>query len=348
MADIENLTPFNARIMPSLDRDGRDVLLIVVSAQFVLPEPGDNADKLRLTDTQEAPPMSDDYYGEPGRSSVRREGQSPYTKPATDVYVCGEACAPDGRPVLAMNVAIRVGPCTVDLRVHGDRTWQRAVTLGVSASAAQSFITMPLVWERAYGGVSSGSTAEHPMFEPHNPVGCGFETDPDAAIGKPLPNIEDPRQPLQRVSDRPHPAGVGPIARHWWPRVKYAGTYDDAWRRTRAPLWPIDFDERFFCGAPPSLQAFPHLVGGEPVLLRGLHPTGPIQFRLPAVRLATRSHFTGGSVESLPTLDGVLIETAARKLTMYYRTAVPAPLSVIKHRETSLRVLRSGEERFSA
>jgi hypothetical protein len=343
MADFENTTPFSGKVMPSMDRDGVDLLLVVVAAQFVLPEPGEDARLLRLSPIQEPPPMADEYVGEPGHSSVRREGQSPYTKPATDVYVCADACAPNGRPVTEMNVSIRIGPCAIDMRVHGDRLWQRSLTLGARPSDAAPFVKMPLVWERAYGGMATNSTEERPVFEPRNPIGCGFEHNTDDAIGRPLPNIEDPRHPLTRISDRPRPLGVGPVARHWQPRVGYSGTYDEAWKRQRAPLWPADLDERFFCGAPEYLQASPHLIGGEQVQLQGLHPAGAITFRLPALRLASRSRFIGRTVDSTPTLDGVLIETNAGRLTMYYRAAVPAPLSLIKHRETSLHLLRPGE-----
>jgi hypothetical protein len=108
-------------------------------------------------------------------------------------------------------------------------------------------------------------------------------------------------------------------------------------------LWPTDFDDRFFCGAPEYLQASPHLTGGEPVQLRGLHPAGPIVFTLPTLRLASRSRFIGRTVDAIPTLDGVLIDTNANRLTMYYRAAVPAPLSLIKHRETSLHLLKPGD-----
>jgi hypothetical protein len=42
-------------------------------------------------------------------------------------------------------------------------------------------------------------------------------------------------------------------------------------------------------------------------------------------------------------LDGIVIETDLNRLTMYYRAAVPAPRSLIKHRMTALRLLRPGE-----
>jgi hypothetical protein len=343
MADFENATPFGARTMPSADREGRDLWLIVVGAQFVLPEPGDNDSLLRLFPTQEVPPVADEHVGDPATSSVRREGQAAYAKPATDICLCGEACAPGGRPVTEMTVSIRVGSCALDLRVHGDRVWQRTVTIGARPSEAMPFLRMPLIWERAYGGVASGSTERRPIFEARNPVGCGLETDVSAAIDQPVPNLEHPRQPLRQLSDRPPPLGLTPIARHWQPRISYAGTYDDAWQRERAPLWPVDFNERFFCGAPEYLQASPHLTGGEPVVLQGLHPDGAIAFRLPRLRLMVRSSFIDRLLRAVPVLDGVVIETDVKRLTVYYRTAMPAIRALSKHRETLLRLMSPWE-----
>jgi hypothetical protein len=227
--------------------------------------------------------------------------------------------------------------------VIGDRIWERAAPLGARPSDPTPFVKMPLVWERAYGGVAKSSTVQRPAFEPRNPIGCGFETDRQDAIGQPVPNIEDPRQPLGRITDRPSPVGVAPTGRHWQPRLRYAGTYDEAWKRERAPLWPIDFDERFFCSAPSYLQASPHLVGGEAVVLRGLHADGPMEFRLPVLRFASRSRFIGHTEDRNLVLDGILIESAAHRLTMYYRAAVPAPLSLIKHRQTLLHLLQADD-----
>ncbi len=77
MADLENATPFGAvRRCRHRIATVSDVLLIVVAAQFELPEPGDDGPRLRLFRTQELPPMADEYVGEPGQSSIRRDGQS--------------------------------------------------------------------------------------------------------------------------------------------------------------------------------------------------------------------------------------------------------------------------------
>jgi hypothetical protein len=133
------------------------------------------------------------------------------------------------------------------------------------------------------------------------------------------------------------------VARDWHPRVGYAGTYDEKWKRERAPLWPTDFDERFFCGAAPWLQAMPHLDGGEPVHLDGVHAEGPIRFVLPTLRMVARSRFVDRVVRTRLTLDGVLIETDTESLTLYYRVAVPVPGSFMRHRETLLRLVESWE-----
>jgi len=344
MANLQNATPFAACALPSSDREGRDLLLIVAAAHFVLPEPGDRGTRLHLAAEQDLPPMAEEHAGDPGVSTIRRDGQSCYTRPATDISIWGDACGRDGKPVREMTVSVRVGPCSVDLSVCGDRFWQPAPVVGAKPSEPAPFLRMPLVWERAYGGVASGSTEEQPAFEPRNPIGCGLETDANDAIGKPVPNIEHPRQRLNRLSDRPRPMGLTPIARQWQPRLGYAGTYDEDWRRARAPLWPVDFDERFFCSAPEYLQASPHLTGGEAVVLQGMHPDGVIAFRLPVLRLAARNRFTDRTLRTLLTLDGVVIETDVKRLTLYYRSAVPADRGLVRHRETLLRLLAPWED----
>jgi hypothetical protein len=241
-----------------------------------------------------------------------------------------------------MSVNVRVGPCFTRLHVHGDRVWERAV-IGARPSQAEPYLRIPLVWERTFGGVAASSAEGRPAFEPRNPVGCGLQTNSTDAIDKPVPNIEAPQDPITRLSDRPQPVGLTPIARHWQPRVGYAGTYDEAWRRERAPLWPKDFDERFFCGAPHQLQARPHLQGGEQVVLEGLHPEGVISFNLPTLSFVARSRFVDRAVRTTPVLDGVVIDADALELTMYFRSFVSAPLSLLKHRETLLRLLEPWE-----
>jgi len=346
MAQLDNATPFAATLMPSCDRNGQDLLLLVVTAHFDLPEPGSHTPSLQLSVDQPPASMADTYTGEPGRSSLRDEGQAAYTREATDIYLRGHAIAPQGQAVRHMTLTLRAGPCKLAVLVHGDRVWERVYGLGATPSQARPFVRMPLVWERAYGGAAVASSERQPAYEARNPVGCGFETDPSAAVDRPLPNLEDPADPITRLSQRPRPAGIGPIARHWQPRAAHAGTYDDAWQRHRAPLWPDDFNPAFFNAAPPPLQARPHLKGGEPVMLDGFHASGPIQLHLPKIRLQSCHQFAGlPDQRAVPVLDGVQLDTDAMRLTLYYRATLAAPLRLARHRGSLVRLQQPWEAR---
>ena len=83
-----------------------------------------------------------------------------------------------------------------------------------------------------------------------------------------LPNVEYASKGLGMFPGPQRPAGFGPIARHWSPRVKFAGTYDAKWKQERLPLSPADFDDRFYLCVPEDQQAPSYLKGGEPVELR--------------------------------------------------------------------------------
>ena len=59
----------------------------------------------------------------------------------------------------------------------------------------------------------------------------------------------------------PAPGGFGPIGPDWEPRQRHAGTYDERWKRERAPVLPADFDPRHNCVAPPGLWSATPLLG---------------------------------------------------------------------------------------
>src|SRR4029079_1545920 len=102
-------------------------------------------------------------------------------------------------------------------------------------------------------------------LDPRNPAGTGFARirGRGAISARARPNLEDPTRLIKHPGDRPAPAGFGFIAPSWEPRRLFAGTYDKAWQRTRAPYLPDDFDPRYFHAAHPDLVCKRHLQGGE-------------------------------------------------------------------------------------
>jgi hypothetical protein len=240
---------------------------------------------------------------------------------------------------------VRVGACTQEALIVGDRVWEFGLSLrGVKMSAPLPFVQMPLVWERAFGGSVFDESGRLVANDPRNPVGRGIFRDAEAARGQPVANVEDPRQPIQGLQDRPAPVGFAPVARWWQPRAGFAGTYDEAWLRERAPVWPADFDERFFCAAPPALQAYPPLRGGEAVFLEGLHREGTMRFHLPAPRMVARFRFNGRDVRRAMVLDAVIIEPDTGHLTLIHRAVAPVAPSMAAHRETVIRHIEEWEE----
>ena len=120
---------------------------------------------------------------------------------------CGSATTAN-RPTVGMSVGGRQKV----ILVTGDRVWQRG-----QPSNPKPFESMPLVWERAFGGVHrNGDKAQ---AEDRNPVGCGLMggRSADDMEGMPVPNLEDPAAPLQQVGQTPAPACFAPIAPSWLP-----------------------------------------------------------------------------------------------------------------------------------
>jgi hypothetical protein len=207
--------------------------------------------------------------------------------------------------------------------VFGDRVWFRAAGVW-EKSEPVPFERMPLVYERAFGGADA--THEDPGrhgFEKRNPVGAGFclSGKKERLADLPLPNLEDPARPIRDWTDRPAPAAPGFTARSWMPRLGYAGTYDEAWRRDRCPFLPDDFDERFFNAAHPDLVAPRPLEGGEGIRVSGASPAGDLVFRVPSWRLEVSLVVRGEWTATGPMLDTLLIEPDESRLTLVWRAA---------------------------
>lgn len=325
MLQLRNDTGLAAAVFASPDIRGVDSLYTVVKGTF------DLSRGLALAEEQAPVAMMDEYHGEPGQSSIRVAADIALVKPATDVLLLGHAYAPGGRPAFYTDVSLVVGPVHKVVRVFGDRTWMSS-GVGYSISTPEPFERVPLVWERAYGGTDA--TGDVPAAEPRNPVGAGFRARDDGTLdGLPLPNLEDPYDPITSWKQRPAPAGFAPVAPHWEPRRSFAGTYDAAWQEKRAPYLPQDFDVRFFQVAPPGLVAPGYLQGGEPVEVRGATPDGLLSFRLPQVSVETTYVVDGSRVVRPAPLDTVIIEPDAQRVILVWRSSLDCDRKLLRVRQ---------------
>jgi len=341
---VDNRTPFTFEPLFLTDEVLRPLFVPVVKATFDLRPHGAPV----LAETQ-APLLVGGMRWEGGETaSPRQEAEGAFFKPATDVVLVGHAHAP-GPGTRELLAELRVGPVHKKVRVVGERTWFKSLG-GIGMTQPAPFERLPLRYERAFGGWdrSPQDPAQH-TFEPRNPVGTGFRAKGSRfEEGLRLPNLESPTEPLKAWGQHPPPTGFGFIEPHWQPRAAFAGTYDDAWRKSRQPLLPRDFDRRFLNGAPLDQRVPGYLRGGEPVLLAHVTPWGPLSFRLPALPpvrvLATRAEALD-DVDLELRLDTVVLDTDAMKLFLVWRGTFP-----LRREPTELRAIQvtcEGAEQLS-
>lgn len=334
MLQVRNQTPFSPGMFLFPDAQGVDTMYVVLKATFSL-----KGGRLRVAEKQLPVVAADKYRGEPGQSSLKVASDAHLLKPGTDVLVEGEAHAPQGRPVESCLVQVRVGPVRQVLQVFGDRKWKGGL-MSPGLSAPEPFVMMPLVWERAFGGLHVVEK-ERVLGETRNPVGQGFRGKRSGSemVGRALPNLENPRQLIRSISDVPTPVGVGPVAPSWEPRKSYAGTYDETWQTRRAPYLPRDFNAEFFHVAPPELCARERLKGGEPVELLNLSPEGALRFTLPRCAVDSTVRIAGMPERPPLRLETVHLTPAEGQVCLTWRGAVPCDKRTLKVEEVRFQLL---------
>ena len=197
---------------------------------------------------------------DPTRSVCRASDMVPF-RPRADVWMTGHAHAPAGRPVRVALVRLGLYQGSVALLdkmvyVQGDLA---------ADGKASPFESIPLTYERAYGGIG------HDL----NPVGVGADE------RNKQPNVIDP-------VNAENPAAFGPISRYWKARRQYVST--QLRRALDKPIVevPDDFTWTYFQAAPLDQQV-PYLRGDEWLVIDGVHATLlRLQTRLPKIRGVAR------------------------------------------------------------
>lgn len=327
---ITNKTSYTAERTWSRDKNGAHQWIVVVTATFDIGQNG----AMRLADAQVPPLLMPEHYGEPASSSLRYEADLVSEKPTTDVLVNAHAYAPGGKPTGTVPVALRVGTMTKELRVHGSRVFYRGV-LNTAISDPAHFVDRPIRYEWAYGGTDTHDPNPlHHGMDPRNPVGMGFSVRERHRIEQPAWSIEYPQGEPAKMG----PAGFGPIASHWSPRLELAGTYDREWEQKRKPLLPLDYDERFVLCAPVDQRPPRYLRGGEPVALVNLTPQGVLRFTLPKVFLTFTTRIGRRVEEHQGNLATVLIEPCQMRVILSWQSSLSVrPTDVDYLDETLIR-----------
>jgi hypothetical protein len=315
MLQIVNATPFAVHRGILLSLEGAHLWTVCIKGTYRLPDDG----RVTLHDQQEPVTPSPIFLGKPGGSTLLRENEFVCDHPGTAVTLNASAQVPGGKAVTQLEVGVSVGSLRHRLRVVGDRAWAFGRLRRLVVTAPQPFVRMPITWERAYGGVDQRTGVAHAA----NPIGRGWFTEPMDAVGTALPNIEWPHAPTPEPGGPAEPAGLCAVAASWSPRLELAGTADEDWAATRAPLWPQDWNPWHHNAAVRALQSPAKLRGGEEVVLTNLSPSAHLRFRLPRVHFDLRTKFIDGrTVQNAVGLDRVIIEPDAQRLVMVWRSTL--------------------------
>lgn len=232
-------------------------------------------------------------------------------KPAAEFLVTGSAFAPQGRPVRALTVSVRLGAVTKRVGVVGDHH----IEDGLPTEPAP-FTEMPLGWERAYGGPSCAE----------NPLGRGIAEVPLPGIGfrVALPNIVLPAGSAARGA--PHPVNLGAMDIAWPQRTRLAGTHDQRWLEEDFPGFARDVDHRIAMAAQPDQRFAGYLAGDEDYAITHMHPEEPeITGRLPGLQPRILVQRRGATAfEDVPLhLTTVWFFPAWKRLVMVHHGSVP-------------------------
>ena len=317
-----NSTRMLAGYTLGLRPDGRESLVVVVKGTFGIPE--QSGGRLQLHEQQVPLVTSDVFHGEPGSSAPKYEVDFAPSKQRCDVLMNGTAYAPHIEPAERCTVGIRIGKWQKTFSVVGDRYW--FATGGLRATPPQPFVTKPISYDRAFGGVDlrHEDAAQHDAFAA-NPSGRGFHRHLVAQWldGSPLPNTEQTGAVVTSPDGQYQPMAFGSLGRQWVPRIGYAGTYDAAWQENVFPFLPADFDPLFYQAAPADQQmTLPR--EDLTVSLLNLTPEGRCDFVWPHFEMPIQVLPKNGPPESLLARpDTILIEPDDRRVIVTWRVARP-------------------------
>jgi hypothetical protein len=209
-------------------------LTTIVKASFALVQDG----PMTLLDAADDVVRADVHHGNNPTRSIKWTTDLAPSLPRADIVLTGHACAPPQNPVPALTVRLvvfRDAPL-VDkaLRVRGD----------AKGGEVLPFDRIPMVYERAYGGIGWAD----------NPYGRGASaSDPTA------PNLFDPRSPQKTVC-------FAPIPRSFPARSRLLGGIDRKKLEQPVPEIPAELDWTYFQAAPED-QRTDYLHGNEWVII---------------------------------------------------------------------------------
>lgn len=293
--DIDNHTPFEVRALPHVDPQGRRVRLLVVKGIWSLHNNQLCTRAMAALQIQTAPHMvrMGDLMLHPQQKRVLRAldclernlewlpaDNAPH-KRGFEMILCGYAHHATAQE--QFECSVRWGDRSVSLQAVGPRLWRNTVLQGggaVQGTLLEKVQHVPLHPAFSWGGT-------YPKIIEDNPLGMGQAHDErkDLDNSAPMPWLQDLRLSSPTALLPPKPLAFGPWDSSASQRKRYAGTYDEAWERERAPWPPLDQQAAFHNQAAKLLQWREPPPPGQRIELLGMSRQGPRRLHWPGVKV---------------------------------------------------------------
>ncbi len=313
--ELENHTPFPAALFRGCIDEERIGASLVVRRTF------DLVAGYLVRAAEELWPVSGGPWDSPAGPMA---GDDLFYRGGVDLFVFGSARS--AKPVTRLDVTVEAGKeLKYSVAVFGDRLWTKAADGSVVPGAPRPFTDMPLTLANAYGGADEWD--ELPVPYPPNPVGKGYALDAASALGKALPNIENPKAPLKKFGDHPEPVGVSAPPYPYAPRVpRTVEHYPNGIMKK--------LDPKFFNAAFPDMVV-PKLAVGDRIKITGMSDR-PITFEVPPADVQMRLQLGDKIHDVIPQLDQVGVEVERGRVFVTYRHAFRYKVVFFKKRRCEL------------
>jgi len=297
--DLVNHTPFPAFLWTAIADDDRLMASLVARVTFDVRNGELRPSAQQLWQVSPAPWKSP--YGP-------MEADDIFYKDGVDLFLFGHARATGGKEATQVEVSIELGDFRRRILVFGNRVWERrGQRLG--PSEPEPFLAVRLSAENSFGGKTSWDGLELPF--PNNVAGKGYYLEEAEALGKALPNIEDPEQLIVNWGDRPDPVGVWPCPMANGKRLQLGVEFDEdgMLRKLRPRLFNAAFPEMVVDRVQP----------GDCCRLVGVSESGPLTFRIPHFELRIQLTFDDEIIQKPLAIDQIGIEADEHRVFITYR-----------------------------
>ncbi len=283
------------------DRQGHEVWVLSMKRAWIWLEG-------RWVEEETPAIINDDpiYAGDAGFSAMISDHDFPIHKKNTDVLVYGKAKTYAKKPMNSHTCRLLIDEhIDKSLTIIGERQWiDHSGSLTVSS--AKPFIERDIDYTHAIGG------------DERNRLGSGIADTNEELASMKVPSVFYVGQNWQANSNKVQVAGFGPLPPFFSERSRWAGTFDERWQEERRPLWPVDFDDRFYQSAPSDQQCKGYLIGGERLMVSGFCHDDALSFRIPTEKYQTIVTFQDKEEILLMPIYTVWIDANKKRVEVIY------------------------------